>query len=282
MKIKAPAKINLTLDILGKLPNDYHELTTVYQAVSLYDELEFEESEVGDIKITSNSDQIPLDENNIVYKAVELIRQKHDIGKGLSINIEKNIPVAAGLAGGSTDAAATLKALNEIWELKLSDEILREYAAELGMDVSFLINGGTALGVRQGEKVRPINNNLSLNIVIVTPDISVSTKEAYGNLDLSQVGQDSEQTKRVIAALADGDLTEVVDNLHNDFEKSIIPQYLVIGEVKEKMLGLGALGSLMSGSGPSVFGVWESEKEARRASDSLRQEYKQIYLTKTI
>ena len=282
MKIKAPAKINLTLDILGKLPNDYHELTTVYQAVSLYDELEFEESEVGDIKITSNSDQIPLDENNIVYKTVELIRQKHDIGKGLSINIEKNIPVAAGLAGGSTDAAATLKALNEIWELKLSDEILREYAAELGMDVSFLINGGTALGVRQGEKVRPINNNLSLNIVIVTPDISVSTKEAYGNLDLSQVGQDSEQTKRVIAALADGDLTEVVDNLHNDFEKSIIPQYLVIGEVKEKMLGLGALGSLMSGSGPSVFGVWESEKEARRASDSLRQEYKQIYLTKTI
>ena len=145
MKIKAPAKINLTLDILGKLPNDYHELTTVYQAVSLYDELEFEESEVGDIKITSNSDQIPLDENNIVYKAVELIRQKHDIGKGLSINIEKNIPVAAGLAGGSTDAAATLKALNEIWELKLSDEILREYAAELGMDVSFLINGGGIL-----------------------------------------------------------------------------------------------------------------------------------------
>ncbi|NQV13765.1 MAG: 4-(cytidine 5'-diphospho)-2-C-methyl-D-erythritol kinase [Parcubacteria group bacterium] len=282
MKIKAPAKINLTLDILGKLPNDYHELTTVYQAVDLYDELDFQENESGDIKIASNSEQIPLDENNIVYKAAELIRQRHDIKKGVDIHIDKKIPVAAGLAGGSTDGAATLKALNEMWELKLPDEVLREYGTELGMDVPFLISGGTALGMRRGEKVRSLKNNLSLQIIIVTPEIAISTKEAYGSLDLAQVGQESEKTKRMIAALTVSNLTDVIDNLHNDFEKSIITQHSVIGEVKGKMLALGALGSLMSGSGPSVFGVWAGREGAEKAYKALRQEYKQAYLVKSL
>ncbi|MFH2104979.1 MAG: 4-(cytidine 5'-diphospho)-2-C-methyl-D-erythritol kinase [Parcubacteria group bacterium] len=282
MIIKAPAKINLTLDILGKLPNDYHELTTVYQAVDLYDELDFKENKSGEIKITSNSEQIPLDEKNIVYQAVELIRQKHGVNKGLDIYIDKKIPVAAGLAGGSTDGAATLKALNEMWELRLSDEILREYAAELGMDVPFLVSGGTALGMRRGEKVRSLKNNLSLQIIIVTPEIAISTKEAYGSLDLAQVGQESEKTKRMIATLTDGNLTDVIDNLHNDFEKSIIPKHPVIGEIKEKMLALGALGSLMSGSGPSVFGVWEGQSETEKAFNILKQQYKQVFLVKSI
>jgi len=282
VKIKAPAKINLTLDILGKLPNDYHELTTVYQAVDLYDELDLAENGAGDIKITSNSKQIPLDKNNIVYKAVELIRQRHSIKKGVDIHIEKNIPVAAGLAGGSTDGAATLKALNEMWELRLTDEMLREYAAELGMDVPFLMSGGTALGMRRGEKVRSLKNNLSLQIIIVTPEIAISTKEAYGSLDLAQVGQESEKTKRMIATLTDGNLTDVIDNLHNDFEKSIIPQHPVIGEIKGKMLELGAEGSLMSGSGPSVFGVWGNEEEAQGAAAELGKKYKQTFFVRTV
>ena len=282
MTIKAPAKINLTLDIVQRLPNGYHELKTVFQAVDLYDGLQLKKNNTGEINITSNSQQIPLDKNNIVYKAVELVRSKHNIKQGVDIYIDKKIPVAAGLAGGSTNAGATLKTLNELWGLELSVDELMSYGEELGMDVPFTIVGGTALGTHFGEKLAALDNKLELNIVIVTSEIAVSTKEAYQNLDLSGVGRDTRKTDKMVTALQVGNLPGVVENLHNDFEKSIIPQHPVISEIKEKMLGLGALSSLMSGSGPSVFGVWEGRVEAARAFKMLKQEYKQVYLVKSI
>ena len=282
MKIKTPAKINLTLDVMRRLPNGYHELKTVFQAIDLCDELEFIENATGDIKITSNSKQIPLDENNIVYKAADLLRQKYNVKKGVDIHIEKKIPVAAGMAGGSTDAGATFKALSEIWELGLSQDELMKLGAEIGMDVAFTIMGGTALGTNFGEKLALIKSKLELNLVTVTPEIAVSTKEAYEGLDLSVIGQNSIKTDQAVKAIEVGDLSGLVENLHNDFEQSIIPQHPAISEIKEKMIELKALGSLMSGSGPSVFGVWGSEGEAGKAAKVLSEKYKQTYLTKSL
>ena len=275
MKIKAPAKINLTLDVMRRLPNGYHELKTVFQAVDLCDELKFKSNDSRDIGITSNSDQIPLDENNIAYKAADLLREKYGVEKGIDIHIEKKIPVAAGIAGGSTDAGATFKALNEIWELSLSQEDLMKLGTEIGMDVAFTIMGGTALGTHFGEKLEPIKNKLELNIITVTPELAVFTKEAYEGLDLAVINQNSAKTDRAVKAIEAGDLSGLIENLHNDFEQSIILQHPAISEIKEKMIELGALGSLMSGSGPSVFGVWEDEKEAEKAVGILKKKYRQ-------
>jgi 4-diphosphocytidyl-2-C-methyl-D-erythritol kinase len=190
--------------------------------------------------------------------------------------------VAAGLAGGSTDAAATLAALNKFWGLDLSEEILLDYAKKLGMDVPFCLIGGTALGTHFGEQLKKIKSKLKFFLVIVAPKLFVSTKEAYASLNLLKAGKDIKKTDEVIKALESGDMEKMVENLHNDFERPVFKKHPEVKKIKEHILKAGALGSLMSGSGPSVFGIWQDRNKARKAFSALKNRFEQVFLAESM
>lgn len=242
IKIKTPAKINLVLEILGKRPDGFHELRSIMQAVSLYDYLTITvESGKTEIKLSGTSQLIPYDENNIVYKATELfLRQAGIKNQNIHIYIEKNIPVAAGLAGGSSDAAGTLRGLNELFDYPLSREDLHSIAAQLGSDVNFCLEGGTCLATGRGEKIEHIPTP-SLKIILVKPkNLFISAKEAYqryAQLENKPVRNGAEY--------------------FNALEAAIIPAYPEIEQMKKLLLERGCKHALMSGSGPTVFGIFE-------------------------
>ena len=272
--IKAPAKVNLTLDVTGKRPNGYHDLKMIMQTISVFDEIKLSLTEEEKIDLHMNK-ELPdkiLAEKNLVYKAAALMKEKFDIKGGFDIELQKNIPAAAGLAGGSSDCAATLIAINEVCELGLTTQELCDIGVKLGADVPFCIRKGTMLSEGIGEILTPLTPFKDVWVVLVKPDISVSTAYVYTHLDLPNLKYHPD-TDKAIECIDNGDIAGLSNVLSNVLETVTVPEYPVLTEIKEFLVQNGAAGSLMSGSGPTVFGIFKNKEDARRAYDKANEKY---------
>lgn len=270
-QIKAYAKINLGLDVVRRLPNGYHEVKMVMQSVGLWDELTLERAE-GGITITTDADGLSTREDNLIYRAARLMLDKYGC-PGLRVHLQKNIPIAAGMAGGSTDAAAVMKGINHLYRLGLSPAQLMEDGVAIGADVPYCILGGTALAEGIGEKLTPLPPLPPCHILIAKPDISVSTKYVYEHLDADGL-EAHPDIDGMVQAIRDGSLRGVLERMANVLETVTVPAHPVIADIKARMRELGAADSLMSGSGPTVFGIFRQEdlKLAEAALEQFGQE----------
>ena len=274
LNYKARAKINLGLDVCRRLENGYHEVKMVMQTVDIYDELEFKKRNDPDIILSVNSrDYLGDLENNLIFKAAKLMREWYNISQGIEIKLKKNIPVAAGMAGGSTDAAATMLAINEMFELGLSKEELMERAVSLGADIPFCILGGTALAQGIGEKLISLPAPPKASLLVVKPPIMVPTKWVYENLHLDELEKHPD-IDGMIDALKEGNLRGITERMENVMESVTEQAYPIITDIKKMMLGNGALNAVMSGSGPSIFGVFLDEETAHTAAVYIDQTLK--------
>lgn len=277
--VKAPAKINLALDVISKRSDGYHDVTMIMQTIALYDTISVRNGYEG-IKLTSDSTKIPVDETNIVYKAAHYLSTKYNVKRGAHIHIEKRIPISAGLAGGSTDAAAVLKLLNKAWELKLSKAELMDAGKRLGADVPFCIQGGTCLAEGVGEKLTVIKSMPDCYILLAKPNISVSTKEVYQSLKLNEM-QERPNIPAILQAIENQDLLKISNSMRNVLETVTTKMHPIIVELKQKLMENGAIGSMMSGSGPTVFGVFEDMAAAYGAYDNIKTLVNEIFVVKT-
>lgn len=279
--LKSRAKVNLSIDVLGKREDGYHLVEMIMQTIDLYDKLKITEIEENSILIKSNSLDIPLNEDNIMYKAVNLLKNQFNIEKGIEISIEKNIPVAAGMAGGSSNAAAVLVGLNKLWNLGLSENELKDIGLKLGADVPFCITGGSTLAEGIGEKLTNIKGlPEDLNILVCKPNIFVSTKEVYQSLNMDKVKR-RPKNKELIDALQKEDVKFISENMVNVLEEVTSLKYSEIGQIEDIMIKNKALGSMMSGSGPTVFGLFDNKDCAIKAKKDLQAKYNQVYLVKS-
>lgn len=276
---KAYAKINLGLDVLGRMPDGYHEVKMVMQTVGIYDELTFEKSDEG-IVITTDSGELPVNEDNLIYKAAKLLMQKYGINAGVKINLKKNIPIAAGMAGGSTDAASTLKGINELFQLGCTEDELKEIGVKIGADVPYCVMGGTALAEGIGEKLTALEKAPQCVLLVAKPEINVSTKYVYEKLDALD-SYEHPDIDGMVRAISGGDLNGIVSRLGNVLEAVTIPAHPVINDIKDVMLESGAMGSMMSGSGPTVFGIYNDRADAVTASKKIKEDglARQIFIT---
>lgn len=271
---KARAKINLSLDVCRRLENGYHEVKMIMQAVDIYDELEFKKRNDPDIILSVNSrDYLGNLENNLIFRAAKLMCQQYNIHQGVEIKLKKNIPVAAGMAGGSTDAAATMLAMNDMYELGLDKQQLMNLAVRLGADIPFCILGGTALAEGIGEKLMPLPAPPDAHLLIVKPPIMVSTQWVYENLHVNELTHHPD-IDGMIDALNQGDLKGITDRMENVMETVTEKEHPIITDIKKMMLGNGAMNAVMSGSGPSIFGVFLEQDAARAAAVYVDQTLK--------
>jgi 4-diphosphocytidyl-2-C-methyl-D-erythritol kinase len=261
---RAYAKINLGLDVLGKRQDGYHEVSMIMQSVNLYDTLTIRKYNGGDIRLKANLPWLPTDHRNLVYKAAKLFQETLHINEGIQITLNKKIPVSAGMAGGSSDAAATLTGLNQLFEGGLSDDKLKEMGVKLGADVPYCIQLGTALSEGIGERLTPLRPMPNCHILLVKPDISVSTKYVYEHLNLSG-DVTHPDIPGMLAAIEKGNLRQLTLLMDNILQTVTIKEYPIIEEIKTKMREQGALTALMSGSGPTVFGIYDSLPAAKAA-----------------
>lgn len=273
---KAPAKINLSLDVLHKRDDGYHEVEMVMTMVDLADHLELEELPRDTIIISSQATYIPLDDKNLAFQAAKLMKERYDVRKGVYIHLDKKIPVAAGLAGGSSDAAAVLRGLNNLWRLDIPLDELSILGAELGSDVPFCLTGGTAVARGRGEKLEPIGSPPQCWVVLAKPPINVSTSEIYGKLRADQI-QYHPPTRDVIQAIEEKNFEKLCESLGNVLEEVTMNLHPEVRQLKEAMIRLGAEGVLMSGSGPTVFGLVSKESKIPRIYNGLRGFCKQVY-----
>lgn len=274
------AKINLALDILYKRDDGYHELNTIMQQIDLKDRIIIRNRNKG-IHIQCDNKDVPLDENNLVYKAWEKIKEKTGINRGIQITIEKKIPVAAGLAGGSSNGGAVLKGLNLLWDLKLSDEELMAIGKEIGADVPFTIMGGTAWAKGIGERLTRLNSFSGKMVLLANMGIPVSTEWVYKNMDLKSINKRVD-IESLIRYMEEDDLLSLAINMENVMEAVVIEKYPQIERIKEDMIKFGALGSLMSGSGPTVFGLFDDEEKLHRCKRELEKKIPNVLVAKTI
>lgn len=280
ISVKALAKINLGLDVVRRREDGYHEVRMVMQTIHLFDRLEMAKNSSGEISITTNLSFLPTNRNNLIYRAAELLREEFQIKDGLTINLHKHIPVAAGMAGGSTDAAAVLYGMNRMFDLGLKREELMERGVKIGADVPYCIMRGTALAEGIGEKLTALPPMVKCPVLIAKPQISVSTKFVYENLRLNDktVHPDIDA---LVENIRKKDLNAVASEMGNVLETVTIPNYPVIAQMKEHMLEQGAVGAMMSGSGPTVFGLFEDGDTAVAAYEKMKESglAKQVYLT---
>ena len=280
MRLQAFAKINLGLDVLGKREDGYHEVRMIMQTIRMYDQLDMRKSVEPGIHLTTNKKYIPVDENNLVWRAAKLMMDTCGIMEGVSIHLHKVIPVAAGMAGGSSDAAATLVGMNRLFHCGLSKEKLMELGVQIGADVPYCVLRGTALAEGIGEKLTVLPPMPDCWILIGKPGISVSTKYVYTTLDLNTdtVHPDIDGMKK---ALEDGNLYGITERMGNVLQDVTIPAYPEVERIKEQMKALGAVNAMMSGSGPTVFGIFDNEEKAQKACQKLRESgsCKQVFLT---
>ena len=281
IQLKSRAKINLSIDVLGKRKDGYHLVEMIMQTIDLYDIINIKEIDIDEININSNSEDIPLNEDNIVYKAAKLLKDEFNIKKGIDIFIEKNIPVAAGMAGGSSNAAAVLVGLNKLWNLNLSEVNLQEIGLKLGADVPFCISGGAALAEGIGEKLTSIKGLSEDTIILVCkPNLFVSTKDVYQGLDLENI-KNRPDNKFLIQCLEDGNINLLAKNMVNLLENVTSKMHEEIKEIENIMLEYNALGSMMSGSGPTVFGLFDNEDDALNGKVELLKKYNQVYIVRS-
>lgn len=280
MKIKAYGKVNISLDVVGKREDGYHLLSMIMQNIDLYDEIEVEKQQCG-ITLECNKSYVPVDNRNLAYKAAEIFKERYDIVDGVKINIEKNIPVSAGLAGGSTDAAAVLKVMNELFNVNATEEELMELGLKLGADIPYCIHGGTALCEGIGEIITPIKSFRDKIIVLVKPAFGVSTKEVYKNFNLEKVKQHP-KTAEIINAIENDDLNFVASNMKNLLENVTLRKHKILIKIKEEMNACGAINSMMSGSGPTVFAFFDDMLKAQRCFEKMKKKYSDVFITRTI
>ena len=282
MRLKALAKINLGLDVLRRKEDGYHEVKMIMQTINLHDQIHMRKIEDDEIRIRTNLYYLPNNENNLAYKAAKMLKDEFNLPGGVSINLKKVIPVAAGMAGGSSDAAAVLFGMNKLYGLKLSMQELMDRGVKLGADVPYCIMRGTALAEGIGEKLTKLPAMPKCHILIAKPPINVSTKFVYENLHANDLKpEDHPPVDAQIEALKEGNLEKLVVNMGNVLERVTVPEYPVINEIKQMMLDGGAIGSMMSGSGPTVFGIFTSYNKAKETYDKIEKSglSKQIYLT---
>lgn len=284
-KLRAYGKINLGLDVLRKREDGYHDVRMIMQTVGLYDQIDLFFRQASGIQIETNLPYLPVNENNLVYKAAQMLMEEFQVTNGVFIRLRKMIPVAAGMAGGSSDAAAVLVGINKMFHLGLSMEELMERGVKIGADVPYCIMRGTALSEGIGEKLTALPPMPQCQVLLAKPAISVSTKYVYENLCANSLKpQQHPDIDGMIEAIGEGNLLEVSKNLGNVLELVTARKYPVIEEIKNVMRRHGALGALMSGSGPTVFGLFDNPKAASSAYEELRygqnrELAKQVYLT---
>lgn len=280
LDLKALAKINLGLDVLGKREDGYHDVRMVMQSVYLYDNVKIEQKRKPGIELISNLYYLPSDSGNIAYKAAQMLMEEFDLSGGVRITLEKHIPVAAGMAGGSSNAAAVLFGMNRLYGLHLSQQELMERGVKLGADVPYCIIRGTVLAEGIGEKLSILPSMPKCAILIAKPPISVSTKVVYEALDALEIVKHPD-IDGLIQALEQGSLKKAAECMGNVLEDVTIPRYPVINDIKQEMIDSGALNAMMSGSGPTVFGLFENKMTAREAQERIRKKGlgKQAYVT---
>lgn len=280
IRLNARGKINITLDVLRKREDGYHDLSMIMQTVNLCDNLCIKTTDTGIIEMTSNYSWLPCDEKNLVYKAAALMKKKYDIKEGLSIHLDKNIPVAAGMAGGSSDCAATLVGIRNLLKINADDHELMALGKTLGADVPYCILRGTALAEGIGEKLTQLPPFPDSTLLIAKPPINVSTAAVFGSFDLSKVDKHP-NNKKMIELIKNKDLQGICDNMCNVLESVTVKNYPIIKTIKKAMIDKGAIGSLMSGSGPTVFGFFENYDKALNALKFIRTKHyiKEIYIT---
>lgn len=278
ISLNAYAKVNLGLDVVGKTENGYHLLRSVMQQIDLYDVITLEklEGKSGVIEFETGSEEIPVDQSNLAYKAAMLMYDNYEIADGVKITLDKRIPVAAGMAGGSTDGAAVLKGMNELFGLGCSQEKLMEHGVKLGADIPFCIMGNTALAEGIGEKLTPLHSIPEMTLLITKPKLNVSTKYVYQHLQLDTVKHPD--TDGILDAMKNKDLTKMIACLGNVLESVTGAEYPIIGELEQKILSAGADGAIMSGSGPTVFGIFASEEAAKKAEEVISKDYPEIFV----
>lgn len=280
ISVKALAKINLGLDVVRKREDGYHEVRMVMQTIHLYDRLEIAKNNSGKITMQTNLSFLPTNENNLVYKAAKLLVDEFGIKDGIHVDLKKHIPVAAGMAGGSTDAAAVLYGVNRMFDLGLTKKELMERGVKIGADVPYCIMRGTALAEGIGEELTQLSPMVKCPVLIAKPQISVSTKFVYENLKLNEQMVHPDIDK-LVSDIQKKNLKAIAADMGNVLETVTIPEYPVIAEIKEHMMEHGALNSMMSGSGPTVFGLFEDEATAMKAYEAMKASglAKQVYLT---
>lgn len=280
LELKALAKINLGLDVLGRRENGYHDVKMVMQTIHLYDEVILEKTKEPGIHLETNLSYLPVDENNIAYKAAKMLQEEFEIPEGIRIQLKKYIPVAAGMAGGSTNAAAVLFGMNRMYHLGLTEQQLKDRGVKLGADVPYCIMRGTVLAEGIGEILTPLPPMPRCYVLIAKPGISVSTKTVYEKFDALQ-DVEHPDIDRLMLGLEQGDLGKVASSMGNVLEDVTIGLYPVIEKIKQVMKQEGALNAMMSGSGPTVFGIFEERKTAKRAYNMIKEKKlaRQIYVT---
>ncbi|RIO13025.1 4-(cytidine 5'-diphospho)-2-C-methyl-D-erythritol kinase [Mammaliicoccus sciuri] len=276
----APAKINLTLDTLYKREDGYHEVEMIMTTIDLNDRLTFECRDDGEIIIDVEHNFVPSDHRNLAYKAAKLMQDRYNIEKGVKISLEKSIPISAGLAGGSSDAAATFRGLNELWGINESLETLSELASEIGSDISFCIYGKTALCQGRGEKITHLPKPPSAWVVIAKPDIGVSTPEIYGALDLEN--KEEVQTQACLKAIENNDYATMCQSLGNSLEKVTMQLYPEVEKLRNTMSNTGVDAALMSGSGPTIYGFVQKERQAKQVYNALMGCCNDVYIARLL
>lgn len=280
IKLKAMAKINLGLDVVRKREDGYHEVRMIMQTIRMYDQIMLTEQKEPGIKVKTNVSFLPVNEDNLVYKAAKLLMDEFQVTSGVEIDLRKFIPTAAGMGGGSSDAAAVLVGVNRMFKLGLSKQQLMERSVAIGADVPFCVLRGTALAEGIGEVLTPLPPLPKCFVLIAKPPINVSTKFVYTNLRANELTWHPDIDGQ-IQALRDGDLEEICRKMGNVLENVTIPAYPIISTIKEKMLQCGAVNAMMSGSGPTVFGIFSEREQAEKAAELLREEEKirQVFVT---
>lgn len=275
----APAKINLTLDTLYKRDDGYHEVSMVMTTIDLNDQLSFEKRGDDEIVIISEHQYVPTDFRNLAYQAAQLMKKKYQLKEGVTITIEKNIPIAAGLAGGSSDAAATFRGMNALFNLGLSLDELAALSADLGSDIPFCVYGGTAIATGRGEKIEHLPKPLNAWVILAKPSISVSTKTIYTAL---QPGEKPPSSHKMAEAVKAGDYHKIIDAMKNDLEHVTCEKYPEVKKLIDNMSASGADKAMMSGSGPTVFGLVQKERQAIHLYNALRGCCSEVYRVRLI
>ena len=270
MRLRAMAKINLGLDVIGKRADGYHDVRMVMQTIRMYDLLEIRKKRAPGIVLSTNLPYVPSDERNLVYRAAKLLMDEFQVEEGLSMRLTKSIPVAAGMAGGSSDAAAAFVGVNRLFRLGLSQEDLMERAVQIGADVPYCVMRGTALAEGIGEKLTRLPAVPECFVLVGKPGINVSTKTAYENLNLEAIERHPD-IDGMLRDIENGDLRAMTEKMENVFQPGVEAKYPVIRQIIELMEQGGALKAMMSGSGPTVFGIFDSRDRLQRAADTLRR-----------
>ena len=280
MELKALGKINLGLDVLGRRENGYHDVRMVLQTLYLYDQITIEKTEKPGIELSTNLFYLPVNENNLAYRAADLLMQEFGVEEGVKITLEKHIPVAAGMAGGSSNAAAVLYGINRMFSLGLSQEELMDRGVKLGADVPYCIMRGTVLAEGIGEILTPLPAMPRCTVLVAKPPISVSTKLVYEKLDAHEI-EAHPDIDGVLEGLERQDLKKIASSMGNVLERVTVEEYPVIEKIKEMMKENGALNAMMSGSGPTVFGLYSDKRMAKEAAQKIKESgiAKQVYVT---